>query len=79
MPLQRKQLDQAQIAYKAGEANLATLLLAQNDLELTLTKILELQEKVTVARVRLQRAAGGAGVADHIDAAATQPVTGVKQ
>ena len=79
LPLQRKQLDQAQIAYKAGEANLATLLLAQNDLELTLTKILELQEKVTVAKVRLQRAAGGAGVADHIDAAATQPVTGVKQ
>ncbi len=78
LPLQRKQLDQAQLAYQAGEANLATLLLAQNDLELTLSKILELQEKVTVARVRLQRTAGGAGVADRVDAAAaTQPAGSV--
>ncbi len=75
LPLQQRQLDQARLAYQAGEANLATLLLAQNDLELTLSKILELQEKVTVARVRLQRAAGGAGVAERIaTAAATQPV-----
>ena len=84
LPLQQRQLDQARLAYQAGDANLATLLLAQNDLELTLTKILELQEKVTVARVRLQRAAGGAGVAERIAAAATtqpgttRPATGTK-
>jgi len=76
LPLQRQQLDQAQRAYQAGEADLATLLLAETELELTLSKILELQEKVTVAGVKLQRAAGGAGVADRIAAtAATRPTT----
>ena len=78
LPLQRRQLDQAQRAYQAGEVDLATLLLAQNETELTLSKILELQEKVTVARIKLQRAAGGAGVADRLDtAAAAQPAGNV--
>lgn len=71
LPLQRRQLEQAQLAYQAGEVDLATLLLAQNETELTMTKILELQEKVTVARIKLQRAAGGAGVADRIEQSAT--------
>jgi outer membrane protein TolC len=73
LPLTRQQLEQAQIAYTAGEADLATLLLAQNDFELTLAKIVELQEKLRVARVKLQRAAGGAGIADQLAAPATQP------
>ena len=81
LPLQRRQLEQAELAYRAGEANLSTLLLVQNETELTLTKILELQEKVTVALIKLQRAAGGAGVAERVDrsaAPASQPSTGTK-
>ena len=73
LPLTRQQVEQAQLAYTAGEADLATLLLAQNDFELTSAKIVELQEKLTVARVKLQRAAGGAGVADRLTTPATQP------
>jgi cobalt-zinc-cadmium efflux system outer membrane protein len=73
LPLQQQQLEQAQRAYQAGEADLATLLLSQTEMQTTLSKIVELQEKVTVARVKLQRAAGGAGVAERTSAAATQP------
>jgi outer membrane protein, heavy metal efflux system len=76
LPLTRQQVDQAQLAYSSGEADLATLLLAQNDFELTLAKIVELQEKLTVARVKLQPAAGGAGVADRLATPATQPAEG---
>ena len=89
LPLQRQQLEQARLAYQAGDVDLTTLLLAETDLQLTLSKIVELQEKVIVARVKLQRAAGGAAVADRIDAAATtqppaeaptsRPATGAAQ
>jgi outer membrane protein TolC len=72
LPLQQKQLEQARLSYQAGEVDLTTLLLAETDLEITLSKIIELQEKVTVAVVKLQRAAGGAAVFNRVNAA-TQP------
>jgi outer membrane protein TolC len=73
LPLQQAQTDQAEFAYKAAEADLAILLLAQNELELTRSKIIELQEKLLVARIKLQRAAGGAGIAAELERPATQP------
>jgi cobalt-zinc-cadmium efflux system outer membrane protein len=63
LPLQTQQLENARRAYQAGEADLATLLLAQNEYEQTRGRIVELEEKVTVARSKLLRATGGAGVA----------------
>jgi outer membrane protein TolC len=63
LPLQRQQLESAQTAYQSGDADLAMLLLAQNEHEQTLGKVVELEEKVTVTRAKLSRAAGGAGVA----------------
>jgi outer membrane protein, heavy metal efflux system len=70
LPLQRQQLEGARLAYEAGDVDLATLLIAQNEFDLTLSKIVEFQEKLTVARVKLQRAAGGAGVAEQMLGAA---------
>lgn len=75
LPVQRQQREMAQLAYTSGETELATLLLAETEVQLTLSKILDLQEKVTVARVKLQRAAGGAAVADTLQATATLPAT----
>jgi cobalt-zinc-cadmium efflux system outer membrane protein len=72
LPLQKKQLEQARLSYQAGEVDLTTLLLAETEMEVTLSKIVELQEKVTVAVVKLQRAAGGAAVFDRVNAK-TQP------
>lgn len=71
LPLQQQQLENAQVAYQSGDADLATLLLAQNEHEQTLVRIVELQEKVTVARAKLMRATGGAGVAAPL--ATTRP------
>ncbi len=81
LPLQSQQLDQAQRAYQAGDADLATLLLAQTDYQLGLSRIVDLGEKMELARVKLERAAGGAGVAARIarplTAPVSQPVRGV--
>jgi outer membrane protein TolC len=71
VPLLEKQRQQAELAYKAGEADLTTLLTAETGLQEAMEKLTEWREKVTVARVRLQRAAGGAGVAKTIPAGPT--------
>jgi cobalt-zinc-cadmium efflux system outer membrane protein len=76
LPLQDQQLENAQRAYQTGDADLTTLLLAQNEYEQTQAKIVELEEKVTVARSKLQRAAGGAGVAAPLATRGTQGTEG---
>ena len=87
LPLQEKQREQAELAYRSGEADLATLLLAETDLRETRSTLVDLQKKVTAATIGLQRAAGGAGVASTIEAGAgpttapaaitsTEPVSG---
>ena len=75
LPLHQQQLDLARLSYQSGDSDLATLLLAESDVQLTGLKIVELQEKVTVARVKLQRAAGGAAVADPLEATAQPAAT----
>jgi outer membrane protein, heavy metal efflux system len=74
MPLQQKRREQAELAYRSGEADLTTLLLAEEELEDARAKLVELQEKAAVALVKLERAVGGAGIAATVEAAAsTQP------
>jgi outer membrane protein TolC len=75
LPLHQRILDQSRTAYQAGEADLATLLLAESDLRETRTKVLELREKLLVARVKLQRAAGGAAIAAAIENPGETPAT----
>ena len=75
LPLQQQQLESAQRAYQSGDADLATMLLAQNDYETTLGKIVGLEEQVSVARAKLDRAVGGGGVAARLTVPQTQPST----
>lgn len=75
LPLQQQQLESAQRAYQSGDTDLAIMLLAQNDYETTLGKIVSLEEQVTVARAKLERAVGGGGVAAQLTAPQTQPST----
>lgn len=70
IPLQQQRREQAELAYRSGEADLTTLLLAESDLQETRAKLVELQEKVTVAMIKLQRAVGGAGIANAVEAGA---------
>lgn len=72
LPLLEQQREQAEAAYKAGESDLATLLLAQDSLQSSRFKWVELREKAAVARVKLERAAGGRGAAAKVSPA-TQP------
>jgi cobalt-zinc-cadmium efflux system outer membrane protein len=73
LPLQEKRRAQAEAAYKAGESDLTTLLLAQDSLATSRAKWVELREKAAVAGVKLERAVGGKGVAAKVGA--TQPTT----
>jgi cobalt-zinc-cadmium efflux system outer membrane protein len=75
LPLQEQRRDLAEKAYKAGDSDLATLLLAEDSLQTARFKALELREKAAVARVQLERAVGGRGAAAtlSITRPATQP------
>jgi cobalt-zinc-cadmium efflux system outer membrane protein len=72
LPIQQQRRDLAEKAYRAGESDLATLLLAEDSLLTARFNALELREKAAVARVQLERAAGGRGVAPQ---ATTAPTT----
>ncbi len=56
LPLQKQQLDQTERAYQAGDVDLATLLLAQNDYQLGLSRMVDLSAKLATARIKLSRA-----------------------
>jgi outer membrane protein TolC len=77
LPLQERRSAQAESSYRAGETDVATLLLAEEDLLDARIKVIELQRKAAAARVKLQRAVGGSGVAAAVEATApaTQPST----
>ena len=75
LPLVERRRDQAEAAYKAGESDLTTVLLAEDSLATTRSKWIELREKAAVAGVKLERAVGGRGAAAQVAAASstTQP------
>jgi cobalt-zinc-cadmium efflux system outer membrane protein len=77
MPLEEKRRQQAEAAYRAGESDLTTVLVAEEELQDAKTKLVDLEQKTSVAFVRLQRAVGGPGLATKVESgsrAATQPV-----
>ena len=75
LPMQEKRAAQAEASYKAGETDVANLLLAEEDLLDTRVKVVGLQKRAVIARVKLRRAVGGGGIAEKIERAATQPAT----
>lgn len=76
LPLLEQRRQQAETAWRAGDTDLTTLLLAQDTLAMAKAKWIELKEKAAVAAVKLERAAGGRGAAARI--AATTPTTRAK-
>jgi cobalt-zinc-cadmium efflux system outer membrane protein len=77
LPLVQQERRQAELAYQSGDADFTTLLLSETSLDQTMQSIVDLQEKVTLARIRLERSAGGGGVAGAVEGAAptTTPTT----
>ena len=74
LPLQESRQRLAEAAYRAGESDLTTLLVAQEELADTRAKLVEFEQKTSVAFVGLQRAVGGPGVAATL-LPTTEPAT----
>jgi outer membrane protein TolC len=69
LPLQQERRQLAEDAYSAGQTDVTPLFLAEQDLRVAQTQAVEVESQAAVALVRLQRAVGGPGVADRIEAA----------
>jgi outer membrane protein TolC len=59
IPLADQRREQAEASYKNGFADITAVLLAEQEAQAARAKLIELQQKVSSARFRLQRAAGG--------------------
>jgi len=62
IPLQLRRRQQAEVAYRAGETELATVLLAEADLQAANVKQIDLGRKAAVALFKFQRAVGGPAI-----------------
>jgi cobalt-zinc-cadmium efflux system outer membrane protein len=72
VPLQQQRRRQAEDAYRAGQTDVTALFLAEQDLRAARAKAIEVEQQMSLALVRLQRAVGGPGVAASLPA--SQPV-----
>jgi outer membrane protein TolC len=68
IPLQEQRRSQAEDAYRAGQTDVTALFLAEQDLQASLAKRVELEQTAAVSLVRLERAVGGGGIAAQIGA-----------
>ena len=66
IPLQQQRRSQAEDAYRAGQTDVTGLFLAEQDLQASLAKQVELEQATAVSLLRLERAVGGAGVAARV-------------
>lgn len=70
LPVQRRRHDLAEAAYRAGQTDITAFFLAEQELREAESKLITQAKKATTAFIRLQRAAGGPGVAAKLDSAA---------
>lgn len=66
VPLQQQRRQQAEDAYRAGLTDVTALFLAEQDLRAARAKAIEVEQQMSIALIRLQRAVGGPGVASSI-------------
>jgi outer membrane protein TolC len=70
IPLQERRREQAESAYKLGQTDVTSLVLAEQELQSARIRLIELQRRTSEALIGLQRSVGGAGVAASL---ATRP------
>lgn len=73
LPLQQSRREQAEAAYKAGQTDLTSLVIADQELQAAQIKLIELQQRVSASLFHLERAAGGTGFAPSASAPASMP------
>lgn len=66
IPLQQQRQALAETAFRLGQRDATSLFLAEQDLRAAQARAVDLERQTTIALVRLQRAAGGAGVAREL-------------
>lgn len=79
VPLQQQRRQQAENAYRAGQTDVTALFLAEQDLRAARAKAIEVEQQMSIALIRLQRAVGGPGVAASLGESptTTQPAAPV--
>jgi outer membrane protein TolC len=77
LPAQQRRRAETEAAYQAGQTDVTTLILADQDLQATRAKLIELQRKTSSALIRLERAVGGPVAAAEAEkrSSATRPAT----
>lgn len=63
IPLQQERRDLAEAAFRGGQTDVTTVILAEQDLAAAQARGVELELRNAVARARLDRAVGGSGIA----------------
>lgn len=66
IPLQQRRRQEAEDAYRAGQTDVTALFLAEQDLRAAQARAVDFERETTIARIRLERAVGGAGVANSM-------------
>lgn len=67
LPLQQRRHQQTEESYRAGLVDITALLVAEQDLQSSRAKLVEVQKDAALALIRLHRAVGGSGVASSIE------------
>lgn len=71
IPLQERRRSIADAAYRVGESDVTTLFLAEHDLQMAQAQVIAVELQASNARVRLQRAVGGAAAERALTGAVT--------
>lgn len=66
IPLQQERRDLAEAAFRSGQTDVTTLILAEQDLGAARARAVELELRHAAARARLHRAVGGGGIAAEL-------------
>ncbi|MGH7213227.1 MAG: TolC family protein [Tepidisphaeraceae bacterium] len=75
IPAQERRRAQVESAYRNGLADITAVLLAEQDLQASQSKLIESEKNTSLALARLERAVGGAGVAAELQFPTTRPTT----
>lgn len=75
VPLQQQRRQEAEDAYQAGQTDVTTVFLAEQDLEASLAKSVDIELQAVLSLMRLQRAVGGPGVAATVTGVAVTHAT----
>lgn len=73
IPLQKQRREEAEALYRAGQTDVTSLFLAEQDLRSVQVRAVQIERQATTAQIRLERAVGGPGVAASIGTASALP------